>query len=41
MSSFEDLASDLTATVHDLRSKRERLKREIDEDETECERIES
>jgi hypothetical protein len=32
MTSFEDLASDLTLAVHELKSKKEKLKREIDED---------
>lgn len=41
MSSFEELAGDLTATVQELRAKRERLRREIEDDETECERIDS
>lgn len=32
MSSFEDLANDLTLTIHELKSKKEKLKKEIDED---------
>ena len=32
MSSFEDLASDLTLTIYELKSKKEKLKKEIDED---------
>jgi chromosome segregation ATPase len=39
--SFEELAGELTATVQELRAKREKLKREIEEDEAECERIDS
>jgi chromosome segregation ATPase len=39
--SFEELAGELTATVQELRGKREKLKREIEEDEAECERIDS
>jgi chromosome segregation ATPase len=41
MSNFEELAGELTATVQELRTKRERLRREIEEDEAECERIDS
>ena len=29
MASFEDMASDLTATVHEIKSKKEKLKVEI------------
>ena len=36
MASFEDMASDLTATVHEIKSKKEKLKVEIEEDEQEC-----
>ena len=35
------MAGELTATVQELRAKREKLKREIEEDEAECERIDS
>jgi hypothetical protein len=32
MASFEDMAGELTTTVHELKSRREKLKREIEED---------
>lgn len=41
MASFEDMASDLTAALSALRSRKEKLKREIDEDEQECDKIEA
>ncbi len=33
MASFEDMASDLTAAVHEIKSKKEKLKKEIEEGE--------
>jgi uncharacterized protein Yka (UPF0111/DUF47 family) len=41
MSSFEEMAGELTSVVHELKSKKERLKGEIEEDEQECDKIES
>lgn len=33
MASFEDTASDLTAAVHELKARKEKLKKEIEADE--------
>ena len=33
MASFEDMASDLTSTIHEIKSKKENLKKEIEDDE--------
>lgn len=39
MASFEDMASDLTAAMSTLRSRKETLKREIEADEQEWDKI--
>lgn len=40
MASFEDMAGDLTATIHEVKAKKEKLKAEIEQDEEECDSIE-
>ena len=40
MASFEDMAADLTATIHDIKAKKEKLKAEIEHDDQECDSIE-
>lgn len=32
MASFEEIAADLTSIVHEIKAKKEKLKKEIDED---------
>ena len=41
MASFEDMATELTLTIHALKSKKEKLKGQIEEDEMECEKIDA